>query len=177
MHFRKDICSFMLLADGIIMLLKCTHVTTMNRLRPILSLIWICNRHYISTICFWFLILSWRRPLSYRNQSIDLLCKSMDWFLYDNDLRHERVKMYVYKHRERYLLDSNMRLTHTCISRGRHSGIVRQLRIARFPVRTLIRSVGPCDPNLLGKCWWPSGQIKQSALTDVYRMSSLLYRQ
>ena len=38
------------------------------------------------------LTLSWRRSLSYRNQSIDLLCKSMDWFLYDNDLRHERVK-------------------------------------------------------------------------------------
>ena len=35
---------------------------------------------------------SWRRPLSYRNKSIDLLCKSMDWFLYDNSLRHERVK-------------------------------------------------------------------------------------
>ena len=32
--------------------------------------------------------LSWRRPLSYRNQSIDLL----DWFLYHNGLRHERVK-------------------------------------------------------------------------------------
>ena len=32
-------------------------------------------------------------PLSYRNQSIDLLCKSMDCFLYDNDLRHERVNM------------------------------------------------------------------------------------
>ena len=31
--------------------------------------------------------------LSYRNQSIDLLCKSMDWFLYDNGLRHERVKV------------------------------------------------------------------------------------
>ena len=30
--------------------------------------------------------------LSYRNQSIDLLCKSTDWFLYDQDLRHERVK-------------------------------------------------------------------------------------
>ena len=29
--------------------------------------------------------------LSYRNQSIDLLCKSMDWFLYESDLRHERV--------------------------------------------------------------------------------------
>ena len=38
------------------------------------------------------LTLSWRRPLSYRNQSINLLCKSMDWFLYDNGLRHEKVK-------------------------------------------------------------------------------------
>ena len=35
------------------------------------------------------LTLSWRRPLSYRNQSIDLLSK---WFLYDNGLRHERDK-------------------------------------------------------------------------------------
>ena len=38
------------------------------------------------------LTLSWQRPLSYRNQSTDLLCKSLDWFLYDNGLRHERVK-------------------------------------------------------------------------------------
>ena len=38
------------------------------------------------------LTLSWRRLLSYRNQSIDLLGKSMDWFLYDKDLRHERMK-------------------------------------------------------------------------------------
>ena len=28
--------------------------------------------------------------LSYRNQSIDLLFKSIDWFLYDRGLRHER---------------------------------------------------------------------------------------
>ena len=35
--------------------------------------------------------LSWRRPLSYTNQSIDLQSKSMDWFIYDNGLRHERV--------------------------------------------------------------------------------------
>ena len=28
------------------------------------------------------LTLSWRRQLSYRNQSIDLLCKSIDWLLY-----------------------------------------------------------------------------------------------
>ena len=40
---------------------------------------------------FWkHLTLSWWRPLSYRNQSIELLRKSMDWFLYDNGLRHER---------------------------------------------------------------------------------------
>ena len=38
------------------------------------------------------LTLSWWRPLSYRNQSIDLLHKSMDWFLYGNGLRLERVK-------------------------------------------------------------------------------------
>ena len=37
------------------------------------------------------LTLSWRRSLSYRNQSIDLQSKSMDWVLYDRDLRHERV--------------------------------------------------------------------------------------
>ena len=39
-----------------------------------------------------FLTLSRRRPLSYRNQSINLQSKSMDWFLYDNSLRHESVK-------------------------------------------------------------------------------------
>ena len=32
------------------------------------------------------------KPLSYRSQPIDLQSKSMDWFLYDNGLRHERVK-------------------------------------------------------------------------------------
>ena len=36
------------------------------------------------------LTLSWRRSLSYRNQSIDLLYKSMDWFPYDRDLCHKR---------------------------------------------------------------------------------------
>ena len=63
------------------------------------------HRHLIEKICFTFtlsnnhtvnikapLTLSWRKSISYRNQSIDLLCKSMDWILYDNSLRHERVK-------------------------------------------------------------------------------------
>ena len=37
------------------------------------------------------LTLSGRRPISYRKQSIDLLRKSMDLFLHDIGLRHERV--------------------------------------------------------------------------------------
>ena len=38
------------------------------------------------------LTLSWRRLLSYRNQSTELQSRSIDWFLYHNDLREERVK-------------------------------------------------------------------------------------
>ena len=41
---------------------------------------------------FFGVTLSWRRPLSYRNQSNDLQSKSVDWFPYDNGLRDERVK-------------------------------------------------------------------------------------
>ena len=37
------------------------------------------------------LTLSWQRLLSYRNQSIDFRSTSMDWFLYDGVIRHERV--------------------------------------------------------------------------------------
>ena len=37
------------------------------------------------------LTLSRRRQLSCRNQSNDLHSKSIDWFLYDNGPRHERV--------------------------------------------------------------------------------------
>ena len=55
-----------------------------------------CDRHVFKTsysdFCFFSLLtLSWRRPLLQRNQSIDLLCKSMETFLY-NGLRHERVE-------------------------------------------------------------------------------------
>ena len=41
------------------------------------------------------LTLSRRRPISYRNQSIDLQSKSTDWFLYDIGLHRERVKSYL----------------------------------------------------------------------------------
>ena len=37
------------------------------------------------------LTLSWRWSVAYRNQSNDLQSKSMNWFLYDRDHRHERV--------------------------------------------------------------------------------------
>ena len=47
------------------------------------------NRMFVDIIS---LTLSRRRPLSYRNQSIDLRSNSMDWLLYDNGLRLERVK-------------------------------------------------------------------------------------
>ena len=49
-------------------------------------------KDYLSISAIARLTLSWRRPLSYRNQSIDLLFKSMDWFQDDNGLRYERVK-------------------------------------------------------------------------------------
>ena len=41
------------------------------------------------------LTLSWRRPLSYRNQCIDLQSKSVDCFLYDYGLRLEKVKLII----------------------------------------------------------------------------------
>ena len=46
---------------------------------------------YRRLIFYCTLTLSLQRPLSYRNQSIDWLCKSMNWFLYDKGLRYERV--------------------------------------------------------------------------------------
>ena len=47
------------------------------------------NMHFIQ------LTLSWQRSLSYRNQSTDLLCKPMDWFRNDMDLRHKRVILHI----------------------------------------------------------------------------------
>ena len=43
------------------------------------------------------LTLSWWRSLSHRNQSIDLLCKSMDWFRYNKDLHHEWLSLIIEK--------------------------------------------------------------------------------
>ena len=75
------------------------------------------NMHILDVLklCTWCrLILSWRRQLPYRNQSIDLLCKSMDWFLYDNGLRHERVKYVLLKEE---LWNDNVEI---CMTYSRH---------------------------------------------------------
>ena len=62
-------------------------------------LLFLLKRSYICyyIICMTVpLTLSRRRPLSYRNQSIDLLWKSMDWFLYDTGLRLESVNQFAF---------------------------------------------------------------------------------
>ena len=41
------------------------------------------------------LIYLWGKFLSYKNQSTELLCKSMGWFLYYGDLRHEVVNEFI----------------------------------------------------------------------------------
>ena len=51
------------------------------------KLLWVMTSNASDT-----LTLSWQRWIPYRNQSIDLQNKSIDWFLYDRDLRHERLK-------------------------------------------------------------------------------------
>ena len=58
---------------------------------PLCALLSESSYHPLRLLISASLTLSWRRPLSYRNQSIDLQSKSMAWFLYDNGLRHERV--------------------------------------------------------------------------------------
>ena len=52
----------------------------------------VSTKYYEAFDLFMAVTLSWRRSASYRNQSIDLLGKSMDWFLYDRSLRHDGVK-------------------------------------------------------------------------------------
>ena len=71
-------------------------IKKLERRQWIRSGVFIINLGNISHIILVFLqltlSLSWRRPISYRNQPIDLFCKSMGWFLYDIGLRRERVK-------------------------------------------------------------------------------------
>ena len=51
-------------------------------------------QHGLSHLREYNLTLSWRWFQSYRTQSTDLQSKSMDRFLYNGNLRHERVKVF-----------------------------------------------------------------------------------
>ena len=53
----------------------------------------ILSSYYFIKICLEVTLSRWRFP-SYRNQSIDLICKSVDWFLYDRNHRYERLKLF-----------------------------------------------------------------------------------
>ena len=86
-----------------------------------------------------YLTLSWRKPILYRNQSIDLRSKSMDWFLYDIGLRHERVKQCFENHDLRpysHLFSSNDASSYTYakerLPKEKHSWWKSSIVIFRF---------------------------------------------
>ena len=86
--------------------------------------------HEILSNCILFknLTLSWRRPLSYRNQSTDLQSKSMDWFLYDNSLRHERNTEYGH---------------FSCSDKNSLSPLCTLLKICNLVPKTILTSFSP----------------------------------
>ena len=77
------------------------------------------------------LTLSWRRQLSYRNQSIDLRSKSMDWFLYDSGLRHERFNIWPYKLQTFQLIHSTFILI-TILGRSPQEVFLKIVVLERF---------------------------------------------
>ena len=72
--------------------LNTSHIEIKRNVAALLFVSWASSIVQCFTEMRNVLTLSRQRPISYRNQSIDLLCKSMDWFLYDISLRHERIK-------------------------------------------------------------------------------------
>ena len=100
--FREDITSFPMnsknILDNSLIIYKCFTLLKRSTHFPILYplknfwLSGVFREHKMRAPAKNGLTLSWTRFLSYRNLSIDLLCKSMDWFLYDRNLRHERDK-------------------------------------------------------------------------------------
>ena len=53
-----------------------------------------CNESWELLSLYQFsLTLLWRMSLSYRNQLNYLFCKSVDWFTFNRDLRHETIKL------------------------------------------------------------------------------------
>ena len=90
-----------------------------NKYKSILNIKKEDNLGFLSLIFFEHsftlpLVLSWRRSLSYRNQSINLQCKSMDWFLYHIGLRPKRVNHKCYLNRRNFLVILQCQLLKVC---------------------------------------------------------------
>ena len=95
------------------------------------------------------LTLSWQRPLSYRNQSINLRSISMDWFLYDNGLRQERVNHVNWVLIQISCLDTGCKLKVQLTFRRRPKRLLRVLCTFKFT---------SCNQ---GEICLPSGTIKR----------------
>ena len=89
---QSDVCRRYLQLQGLCVPSVKTTTYVCNRLNTSF-----CARDHKTNQAISNLTLSRRRPLLHRNQSIDLLWKSIDWFLYDNGLRHEIVKSKILK--------------------------------------------------------------------------------
>ena len=116
------------------------YMHTTQRYIHITRVTFIYSNSFNVTISCHALTLSWRRPLSYRNQSIDLLCKSMDWFLYHNGLRHERVNIVSHEPRQNFSLYPVMSQWILALNYGflfgllsrRQVSLLRQLQLSSF---------------------------------------------
>ena len=104
--------------------------------------------HFVNWLIKWFkdqvqLTLSWWRPLSYRNQSIDLRSKSMDCFLYDNGIRHERIKeFFSYFVFYAFALSKLCKLCKLCkFIHCLHSLLLVKKKFPKFLWETLISSI------------------------------------
>ena len=94
------------------------------------------------------LTLSRRRPLSYRSQSIDLLWKSMDWFLYDNGFCLERVKSM--PSLQQIVLSLTQTISNTFFMLGYMINQIRHVNRKVARIRTSI-SVYECCPVFIFK--------------------------
>ena len=65
---------------------------TYQILRVVLkTLEWLNTVIFKNILLDYVLNFSWRKSLSYRNQSIDLFWKSMDWYPYDRNFFNEEI--------------------------------------------------------------------------------------
>ena len=119
------------------------------------------------------LTFSWRRFLSYRNQSIDLFCKSMNQFLYNRNLLHERFKIFFIHYTESLFLHV---VKHNLLFFFFLSGF--PLRIFKIPLppasETPIHQLGYCCRELTCvHSWQPQSNMDPL----VHALQNLLFLQ